>query len=134
MTLRARISATAGLAVGLAVLAAAVGLYLAVRSDLQGEIDQGLRQRAQAFMADAISPARRWARRAWSPSGAPGGSGSGAKDSPAGGPQGGRLRGGFPSRVQPAPFGAASGYVQFISPQGTVEVPGWAGDIAAGSR
>ncbi len=50
MSLRARISAAAGIAVGLAVLAAAVGVYLAVRSDLQGEIDQGLRQRAQAFV------------------------------------------------------------------------------------
>ncbi len=40
---------------------------------------------------------------------------------PGGGP------GSFPGRVQPAPFGAASGYVQFISPQGTVYVPGGQG-------
>ena len=33
----------------------------------------------------------------------------------------------FPARVQPAPFGAASGYVQFIAPNGTVRVPGGQG-------
>ena len=98
MSLRARIAAAAGLAVGLAVLAAAVGVYLAVRSDLQGEIDQGLRQRAQAFVGPA---------------------GAG----PASQPPLGQPQGGFPRRVQPAPFGAASGYVQFIAPNGTVEVP-----------
>jgi two-component system sensor histidine kinase MprB len=100
MTLRTRIAAVASLSVALAVLAAAVGLYLAVRSDLQGEIDQGLRQRAQAFLA-------------------PSGTGPPGEGLPGGGPP----QGGFPRRVQPVPFGAASGYVQFISPQGTVEVP-----------
>ena len=100
MTLRTRIAAVASLSVALAVLAAAVGLYIAVRSDLQGEIDQSLRQRAQAF----IGP-----------------SGAGPPDE--GLPGGGPPQGGFPRRVQPVPFGAASGYVQFISSQGTVEVP-----------
>jgi two-component system, OmpR family, sensor histidine kinase MprB len=103
VSLRARISATAGLAVGLAVLAAAIGVYLAVRSDLQGEVDQGLRQRAQAFMGPAGSDAH--------------------PPEPAGAPGGGLPPNGFPRRVQPVPFGAASGYVQFISPQGTVDVP-----------
>jgi two-component system sensor histidine kinase MprB len=100
MTLRTRIAAVASLSVALAVLAAAVGLYIAVRSDLRGEIDQSLRQRAHAFLA-------------------PSGTGPPGEGLPAGGPP----RGGFPRRVQPVPFGAASGYVQFISPQGTVEVP-----------
>jgi two-component system sensor histidine kinase MprB len=118
MTLRARISAAAGLAVGLAVLAAAVGVYLAVRSDLQGEIDQGLRQRAQAFStagADAHPPGLAGASEGGLPTGAPGGSGGAA----------GQLfsPNGFPRRVQPVPFGAASGYVQFIAPNGTVDVP-----------
>jgi two-component system, OmpR family, sensor histidine kinase MprB len=98
VSLRARISAAAGLAVGLAVLAAAIGVYLAVRSDLQGEIDKGLRQRAQAFVGPSgVGP---------------------ASEPPLGQPQGG-----FPTHVQPAPFGAASGYVQFIAPDGAVEVP-----------
>ncbi len=107
MSLRARISAAAGIAVGLAVLAAAVGVYLAVRSDLQGEIDHGLRQRAQVF----TGPSR-----------------SDAHPPPATEPNGDLFpgappQGGFPTHVQPAPFGAASGYVQFIAPNGTVEVP-----------
>jgi two-component system sensor histidine kinase MprB len=100
MTLRTRIAAVASLSVALAVLAAAVGLYIAVRSDLRGEIDQGLRQRAQAFLA-------------------PSGTGPPDEGLPGGGPP----QGGFPRRVQPVPFGAASGYVQFISSQGTVQVP-----------
>jgi two-component system sensor histidine kinase MprB len=110
VSLRARISAAAGVAVGLAVLAAAVGLYIAVRSDLQGEIDQGLRQRAQVFTG---ATAAAGSRVRLPPAAAPNG----------GFPAGGPPRGGFPSRVQPAPFGAASGYVQFISPGGAVEVP-----------
>jgi two-component system sensor histidine kinase MprB len=130
MTLRTRIAAVASLSVALAVLAAAVGLYVAVRSDLRGEIDRELIERAQAFIAPAApaTPA---------PAGAPsqGGAGGG---SPAGGPGGGapgkpvgpkglRGPGGFPQTVQPAPFGGASGYVQFISPAGTVAVPGGQG-------
>jgi two-component system sensor histidine kinase MprB len=98
VSLRTRIAAVASLSVALAVLAAAVGLYLAVRSDLQGEIDQGLRQRAQAFVGPA---------------------GTG----PASQPPLGQPQGRFPTHVQPAPFGAASGYVQFIAPNGTIEVP-----------
>jgi two-component system sensor histidine kinase MprB len=138
VSLRARISATASLAVGLAVLAAAVGLYLAVRSDLQGEIDQGLRQRAQAFLgpSGAALPGGPGAPGEGLPAGGPpsgGGSSSEGEassaggSSPGGGADGSGSRDGFPSRVQPAPFGAASGYVQFISPQGTVQVPGGQG-------
>jgi two-component system sensor histidine kinase MprB len=44
----------------------------------------------------------------------------------AGGGNNGDL-GRFPGSIEPAPFGAASGYVQFISPEGTVEVPGGQG-------
>ena len=117
MTLRTRIAAVASLSVALAVLAAAVGLYLAVRSDLQGEIDQGLRQRAQAFVrppGSGVHP----------PEPAGGSAGFPAGEPEGGTPVGGGISaGGFPRRVQPVPFGAASGYVQFISPQGTVQVP-----------
>jgi two-component system sensor histidine kinase MprB len=153
VSLRARISAAAGIAVGLAVLAAAVGVYLAVRSDLRGEIDQGLRQRAQAFVGPAGPGAH--------PPGVPGGglpagapedgetsAGAGASSSGGVSAAGGAPAhsgtsstgktqasggesvanelfspNGFPRRVQPAPFGAASGYVQFIAPDGAVEVP-----------
>ena len=62
MTLRTRIAAVASLSVALAVLAAAIGLYVAVRSDLRGEIDSALRARAQAFAMPGA--ARRAGRRA----------------------------------------------------------------------
>ncbi len=59
--------------------------------------------------------------------GSGGGSGGGGSRSAGGGSGGGGSSGGgggFPSRVSPAPFGAAQGYVQFISPTGAVRVPG----------
>jgi two-component system sensor histidine kinase MprB len=132
MTLRTRIAAVASLSVALAVLAAAVGLYVAVRSDLRGEIDRELTERAQAFVAPAspASPATP-ATPAPGATTTPRGPGGG---SPAGGPGAGAPRGGpggFPQTVQPAPFGGASGYVQFISPAGTVEVPSGQGSSPA---
>src|SRR5450631_4246893 len=56
MTLRTRIAAVASLSVALAVLAAAVGLYVAVRSDLRGEIDTTLNERAQLFLRPPGAP------------------------------------------------------------------------------
>ena len=120
MTLRTRIAAVASLSVALAVLAAAIGAYIAVRADLRGEIDSALQSRARAFGGQA-GPGG--AGRAGSPGDGGGGFGGG----PSGGgpgPGGDRGRpGGFPGSIEPAPFGAASGYVQFISPQGQVYVP-----------
>lgn len=112
MTLRTRIAAVASLSVALAVLAVAIGLYAAVRSDLRGEVDSGLRSRAQAFMTPLGRPL------------GPGGPPNARGPSP-----GGRAGapGGFPGTVEPEPFGAASGYVQFISPAGAIEVPGGQG-------
>jgi two-component system, OmpR family, sensor histidine kinase MprB len=110
MTLRARIVAVASLSVALAVIAAAIGLYAAVGSDLRGEVDSQLHARAHLFRGRA------------GPVGlTPGGDGAGFGGAPPGlGFGGGR----FPGAVQPAPFGAASGYVQFISSSGQVYVPG----------
>jgi two-component system, OmpR family, sensor histidine kinase MprB len=112
LTLRTRIAAVASVCVALAVLAAAIGAYAAVRSDLRGEVDSALRNRARIF------------------TGPPGGGGPDGDGGPGrpGGPAG---QGGFPGSVQPEPFGAASGYVQFISPQGTVFVPGGQGSSSA---
>jgi two-component system, OmpR family, sensor histidine kinase MprB len=112
MTLRTRIAAVASVSVALAVLAAAVGLYAAVRSDLRGEIDNTLRSRVRAL---AGAPA---------PDDHDPGQGYGGPRGPGGsyGPGGG-----FPGHVEPAPFGAASGYVEFISPEGQVFVPGGQG-------
>ena len=133
MTLRTRIAAVAGVSVALAVLAVAVGLYVAVNTDLRGEVDKGLRERARPF---AKPP--------------PGGIGGGAQGGAEGpGPQplfggepppgssgpgegeGGPGSGALPSSVQPAPFGGASGYVQFVDANGTVRVPGGQGSSPA---
>jgi two-component system sensor histidine kinase MprB len=112
LTLRTRIAAVASVCVALAVLAAAIGAYAAVRSDLRGEVDSALRNRARALMGPAGG-------------GGPGGDGGpGRPGAPAG-------RGGFPGSVQPEPFGAASGYVQFISAQGTIYIPGGQGSSSA---
>jgi two-component system, OmpR family, sensor histidine kinase MprB len=111
MTLRTRIAAVASLSVALVVLATAIGLYLAVRSDLRGEIDSALRARARDLIAlrGVVAAQGRTIPRT----------------SPIGPDL--LLHGAFPGHVQPAPFGAASGYVQFVSPQGTVQVPGGQG-------
>lgn len=130
MTLRARIAGAAGLAVAVAVLVAAVSLYVAVRSELRGEVDRSLTQRAIAFTPTAPSTG-----------GGTGGGGSGGGGQPRGFRDGSRPDGaqpipdggpgGFPDSVQPVPLGGASGYVQFISPTGTVHVPGGQGPPAS---
>jgi two-component system sensor histidine kinase MprB len=120
MTLRTRIAAVASLSVALAVLAAALGLYLAVRSDLRGEIDNALRSRAAPFVAQAAPGGTPLAYPGANPGpGAGGPFGAG----PGGGPGDHRGPGGFPGSIEPAPFGAASGYVQYVSPEGQVSVP-----------
>jgi two-component system sensor histidine kinase MprB len=105
MTVRARIAAVAGLAVALGVLGAAVTVYVAVRSDLRGQVDGYLRQRAQIFTGadSAVPPAAAFARGDL--------------------PHGERFPAGFPRAVKPPQFGAASGYVQFVSKGGQITVP-----------
>ncbi len=114
MSLRARIAAAAGLAVALAVVAVAITVYVAVRADLRGQVDESLRQRAAAFVS--------------SPAGVPGSGQGGGEAGP--GPFGSRAAGGpngFPNVVQPERFGEASGYIEFISRSGAVDVPGGQG-------
>jgi two-component system sensor histidine kinase MprB len=117
VSLRVRIAAVASLAVALAVLAAAVGLYLAVRSDLRGQIDESLTQRAQEFVAAPVPNAAL----------SPGEGLSGGLPPGSAPPLAAQRRAGeggfFPRAVQPARFGGASGFVQFISPSGTLDVP-----------
>ena len=131
MTLRTRIAAVASLSVALAVLAAAIGLYVAVRSDLRGEVDRALSERAQAFMGPpGVAPPAAEASPNGPPAatrGRPAAPGGASSSAPAVQGNGGGGLGGFPQTIQPAPFGAASGYVQFISPQGSVQVPGGQG-------
>jgi hypothetical protein len=47
MTLRRRIAGTASLAVALVVLIVAIGVYVAVRTELRSAVDNALRERAQ---------------------------------------------------------------------------------------
>ncbi len=110
MTLRTRIAAVAGLAVAIAVLLAAVVVYIAVRSDLRGQVDTSLRQRAAGFLAP--------------PPGAPGTPGASDNGSVGDGmpPPAGRPPP-LPTRVAPARFGGPSGYVQLIDPSGAVDIP-----------
>jgi two-component system, OmpR family, sensor histidine kinase MprB len=147
VTLRVRVAAAAGLSVALAVLAAAAGLYVAVSDDLRSEVDKGLRARASAFVhplspgggpagaeGGAEGPVGPPGLFGPTPSGGVSGGGRGA-DRTAGGVTGAAARaqggagapgggeGGLPKSVQPAPFGGAPGYVQFVTPTGHVQVP-----------
>jgi two-component system sensor histidine kinase MprB len=146
MTLRTRIAAVASLSVALAVLGVAVGVYVAVRADLRGQLDSSLRQRAQGLLGNGPPgsgtpgpagppPGGFGARGAGGGAGVapnaaragvtgPGAGGAGSDNSP---PPDGDGDDGFPGRVQPPPNGAAAGYVQFIAPDGSVSVPGGQG-------
>jgi two-component system, OmpR family, sensor histidine kinase MprB len=131
VTIRLRIAAGASVAVALTVLAAAVGVYLAVRSDLRAEIDKSLSQRAQLLAPPLLMGP---------PAGLTGrGGGASVTAAPSdqahvapGAPEKGffNLHGVFPRAVQPAKFGGASGYAQLISAQGSVLVPGGQGSSA----
>jgi two-component system sensor histidine kinase MprB len=137
VTLRMRIAAVASVSVALAVAAAAVGLYVAVRSDLRGEIDSALLARVSAFPRSP-GPIGFGSSTARPPDRGP--LPDGAAGTSAAPPGDGAVRQGFPGRVEPAPFGAASGYVQVVSADGEVFVPGGQGSsprhiaLTAGDR
>src|ERR1700722_17807846 len=131
MTLRTRIAAVASLSVALAVLGVAVGVYAAVRADLRGQLDSSLRQRAQGLLGAGPPQGLGAAGPAGPPPGGsgaagsvPGAAGAGSGNNP---PPDGDGDDGFPGRVQPPPYGAAAGYVQFIGRGGAVSVPGGQG-------
>jgi two-component system sensor histidine kinase MprB len=112
MTLRTRIAAVAGLAVALVVVIASVAIYLGVRAELRGEVDDSLRQRADAIVR-VVEPG---ARRAPPPGEPPP-----AMQKP--------LRDGAPDlrllAPQHQPFGGPGGFAQFVLPSGrTVRGPG----------
>ena len=104
MSLRARIAGAAALAVALVVVIAAVAIYLGVRSELRGEVDDSLRERADlvARVADRLTLGMAPAER----------------------PGGGR---GFPA-PPPEPFGGPEGSVQLVLPSGDVLRPPGAGE------
>jgi two-component system, OmpR family, sensor histidine kinase MprB len=106
MTLRHRIAAVAGVAVAIAVVAAAATIYVAVRSDLRGELDRALHARATELTRG--------------PAPSDGDEGSGAERRP--GP--GDFR---PEQLRPdddaARFGGAGGYAQYVGADGDVITP-----------
>ncbi len=120
MSLRLRIAAAAGASVAVVVVIAAGATFLFVRSHLSGELDSQLRARAAAIIPrhdndadDDVGPA--------GPGAAVGGQPPGDDDQLFGS---GRP---VPHNVEPAPFGGASGFVQVVTENGTVFVPGGQG-------
>jgi len=122
VSLRTRIAAVASAAVALAVLGAAVSVYLAVRSDLRGQIDESLTRRAQDFRVGPVAAGPPPDDGARGPAGgAPHGSHAPFNGAP------GLAHHPYPPTVAPARFGGASGYVQFVSAGGAITVPGGQG-------
>jgi two-component system, OmpR family, sensor histidine kinase MprB len=108
VTLRARIAAAAGLAVALAVIGVAAAVYLGVRGQLRGEVDESLRERTEAVVEFR-----------------------GPDAPPIGGPEGPP---GLP-RPRPAPFGGPEGYVQLVLPDGrALSRPGGEGQLPVEAR
>ncbi|MET0615986.1 MAG: HAMP domain-containing sensor histidine kinase [Thermoleophilaceae bacterium] len=105
MSLRTRIAAAAGIAVALVVVIAAVAIYLGVRAELRGEVDNSLRDRASALTT-------------------PGGDGGGGHGEPEGGGRPGGPGGAFPI-LPHEPFGGPEGVAQLVLPSGrTIRPPG----------
>jgi two-component system, OmpR family, sensor histidine kinase MprB len=100
VSLRTRIAGAAALAVALVVVIAAVAIYLGVRAELRGEVDDSLRERAAAIgtltEGRAPGPAREL--------------GQGAAERPP------RLLPAPP----PEPFGGPGGFAQLVLPSGHV--------------
>jgi two-component system, OmpR family, sensor histidine kinase MprB len=103
LSLRRRIAGTTGLAVAVVVLAVALGVYVAVRSELRAEVDDALRDRAR--------PVAEFAQR---------GPGPGFGGRPVSG-RFGRPPG--PGEGDPGRFGGAQGYVQFLDRSGSAARP-----------
>jgi two-component system sensor histidine kinase MprB len=126
VSLRTRIAAAAGLAVALVVVVAAVAIYLGVRAELRGEVDDSLRERAAAIgrltEGRGPGPGERPDRQ---------GAGSGAGRPPLGG---GRGEGLFPV-PRPDPFGGPEGIAQLVLPTGrAVRRPGAGEALPVDSR
>jgi two-component system sensor histidine kinase MprB len=111
MSLRTRIAGVAGLAVAIAVIAGAGLAYVAIRSELRGEVDNALRERAAAF--ERFAPDQGFGTGGLPPE---------ADQSGAPGP--GPPPDFFQFGRKVAVFGGASGYVQFVLPNGAIARPG----------
>jgi two-component system sensor histidine kinase MprB len=129
MSLRTRIAGVAGLAVAIAVVLGAVLAYVAIRSELRGEVDNALRERVAPLQA-------RFTTAAPDP-GDPSGFGGGPPPGPGlavNGDRPGPLVYKIFDRHTPE-FGGAAGYVQFITPGGDVlRMPDQRGELPAGKE
>jgi two-component system sensor histidine kinase MprB len=112
VSLRTRISAAAALAVALVVVIAAVAIYLGVRAELRGEVDNSLRDRASQITRQD---------RGRGPSSD--GDDAGRPPPPAFGDRGRAL-----PNLRPEPFGGPEGYFQVVFPSGRTERPPGARD------
>jgi two-component system sensor histidine kinase MprB len=111
MSLRTRIAGVAGLAVAVAVLIGAVLAYVAIRSELRGQVDNSLRDRAQVFAP--FEPGRGPQQGGVGFGGGPGGFIGGDHPPP-----------GYSDFNRRAPrFGGPPGYMQVITRDGTVVRP-----------
>jgi two-component system sensor histidine kinase MprB len=107
MSLRNRIAATAAIAVAIVVVIGAVAIYLGVRAELRGEVDNSLRDRASALTMS--------------------GGDRGGPGEPEGRPGADRHGGAFQS-LPPEPFGGPEGFAQLVLPTGRVIRPPTAND------
>ncbi|HLI33199.1 MAG TPA: HAMP domain-containing sensor histidine kinase [Solirubrobacteraceae bacterium] len=112
MSLRGRIAAAASLSVALAVIAAAAGVYFAVRSDLRGGIDKFLTQRSHKIVTLAAAAPERALS---------------TLDQLRALARGARAPGGFPPHLPSPRFGAPPGFIELIAPSGAAVVPGGQG-------
>jgi two-component system sensor histidine kinase MprB len=110
MTLRTRLALAAGLAVALAVVAAAAVVYFAVRSEQRGEVDDSLHERA-AMANNLLRAAPRFQR------------GERVRGVPAPGPPPGAGRVLLPPDVRPPEFGGAPGVIQLVRADGSQSGP-----------
>jgi two-component system sensor histidine kinase MprB len=118
MSLRNRMGAVAGLAVALTVIGVAVTVYLAVRSELYGQVNAALDDRARPFASPPGPGPRRDGDQA--ANARRGGGRPPPQDQFAGDPGGGL---GAAAAASRAPFGGPSGHLQFVSPAGRVAAP-----------
>jgi two-component system, OmpR family, sensor histidine kinase MprB len=105
VSLRTRIAAAAAVAVAIVVVIAAVAIYLGVRAELRGEVDNSLRDRAAQFD-------RQEGVRGPGPGDSAQGHG-GRPPPPAFGEDGRHL-----PNLRPEPFGGTEGYFQVVLPSG----------------
>jgi len=103
VSLRTRIAAAAGIAVAIVVVIGAVAIYLGVRAELRGEVDNSLRDRAAALTVR-------------------GGVREGGPGEPDGRPPPNRPGGAFPILPR-EPFGGPEGFAQLVLPSGSVVRP-----------